>query len=54
MKQILIWMEILDLNDDNNYEIIVSKGSIDVKTLDTCYQIYEMENSSWKLIHDCE
>ena len=47
-------MNIMDLDNDNNYEMIVSKGSIDIKTLDTCYQIYKMKDNSWQLIHDCE
>ena len=46
-------LDILDLDDDNNYELIVSKGNIDLKTFDSCYQIYTMKNGKWQLMTDC-
>ena len=47
-------MEILDIDGVDTYELIVSKGSIDIKTFDTCYQIYKIEKGTWKLIKDCQ
>ena len=45
--------EILDLNNDQKYEVIINKGDIDLRTFNSCYQIYEMENNKLKLQQDC-
>lgn len=47
-------MEIADLNNDKNYEVIVNKGSRDLKTFNSCYQIYELKKGKWQLTKDCE
>lgn len=47
-------MQILDLDNDNNYEIIINKGSVNLKTFDSCYQIYSQKNNKWNLIKDCK
>ncbi len=47
-------MEILDIDNDNNYEMIVSKGVLDVPTFDSCYLIYKFENEKWTLEKDCK
>lgn len=44
---------IVDINGDNKYEVIVSKGTIDVATFDTCFQIYSIKNNKIKRIKDC-
>ncbi len=46
-------MEILDLNNDGKYEVIVNKGDIDLKTFQSCYQIYELNDSKLTLKQDC-
>lgn len=46
-------MEILDLDNDDNYEIIVNKGSEDLKLFDSCYQIYKLDKEKWEIIKDC-
>jgi hypothetical protein len=46
--------EILDLDNDNEYEMIVSKGTIDVPTFDACYQIYKLQDNKWNIIKDCD
>lgn len=47
-------MEILDLYNNNTYEIIVNKGSIDNKLFTDCYQIYGLNGSEWQLKKDCK
>lgn len=47
-------MQILDLDNDDNYELIVNKGDIDVKSFDSCYQIYKMNEGKWQLEKDCK
>lgn len=47
-------MEILDLDNNGKYEMIVNKGNIDLKLLNSCYQIYEFDNNQWKLKQDCQ
>ena len=47
-------MEIVDLNNDGDYEIIINKGNIDVKTFDSCYQIYNLKNDKVTLKKDCK
>ncbi len=44
---------IMDLDGDGKYEVIVSKGTIDGATFDTCYQIYSIKGKKIKLIKDC-
>lgn len=44
---------IIDLDGNGKYEVIVSKGTIDMATFDTCYQIYSIKGKKIKLIKDC-
>ena len=44
---------IIDLDGNGKYEIIVSKGTVDVATFDTCYQIYSISGGKIKKIKDC-
>jgi len=46
-------MEILDLDNDGKYEMIVNKGDIDIMSFDSCYQIYKKTKEKWKLEKDC-
>lgn len=43
-------MEIIDLDSDNNYEIIVNKGSKDLKTFNSKYQVYTFNNNKFNLV----
>lgn len=45
---------IIDIDGDGNYELIVTKGVIDIATFDSCYQIYKMNNGKWERIKGCE
>jgi len=47
-------MQIIDLDEDDNYEIIINKGNVDIKTFDSCYQIYKSKENKWELILDCK
>ncbi len=47
-------MDVMDLDNDGNYEIIVNKGNIDLKTFDSCYQFYNYESDKLKLKKDCK
>lgn len=44
---------IIDIDKDGKYEVIVSKGDIDVSTFDSCYQIYKIKGNNIKRILDC-
>lgn len=46
-------MEILDLDGDGKYEMIVNKGDIDIKKFDSCYQIYKINKDKIKIEKDC-
>lgn len=45
--------KIIDLDGDDKYEVIVSKGTVDVATFDTCYQIYSISGKKIKMIKGC-
>ena len=47
-------MDIVDLDNDGKYELIVNKGNKDLKTFDGCYQVYNLKRGSWKITKDCE
>ncbi len=46
-------MEVLDIDDDNEYEVIVSKGVLNIPTFDSCYLLYKIVNGKWELIRSC-
>ncbi len=46
--------EILNLDNDNNYEIIISEGVLNLPTLDSCYKLYKLENNKWVEKKSCE
>ncbi|MBR3199270.1 MAG: hypothetical protein IKG27_04575 [Bacilli bacterium] len=48
-----IVQSVIDLDGNGKYEVIVSKGTIDMATFDTCYQIYSIKGKKIKLIKDC-
>ncbi len=45
---------VLDLNNDGKYELIVSKGDLDISTFSSCYQIYTLKNGKFVRIMDCK
>ncbi|MCI9064006.1 MAG: hypothetical protein HFJ17_05340 [Clostridia bacterium] len=47
-------VEILDLNNNGKFDVIINRKDIDVSTLDSCYQIYEIDNNKWELKQDCQ
>ena len=47
-------MEIANLDNKKGYEIIVNKGTSDLKSFNDCYQIYNFEEGKLKLIKDCK
>lgn len=47
-------MQILDLDNDENYEMVINKGDIDIKTFNGCYQIYKLEQNQLKQILGCK
>lgn len=44
---------IIDLDGNGKYEIIVSNGTSDFATMDTCYQIYSIAHNRVKKIKGC-
>ncbi len=47
-------MEIVDLESDGTYEMIVNKGDVDLKSFDSCYQIYSFKDGKFELVKDCK
>lgn len=46
--------EIIDLDSDNQYELIIRKSKkVSNNSYDTCYQIYDFQNSEWKSQKSC-
>lgn len=45
--------EILDLDNDGAYELVVSSDVIDNPTFDSCYQIYKIVSGKIKLYQQC-
>ncbi len=50
---ILNFVEILDINFDAQYEMVMSKGVINLPTFDSCYQIYMIDDDKLVEIQDC-
>lgn len=46
--------EIIDLDNDDNYELIISEGVLNLPTLDSCYKLYKLENDKWVEKKACE
>lgn len=44
----------LDMKGDGKYEVIVANEIIDVPTFDSCYQIYGLKDSKFRLLQDCK
>lgn len=45
--------EILDINEDNQYEIVMDRGILNNPTLDACYQIYMVKDNKLNLVQNC-
>jgi len=54
VKNVYIVRSIIDLDGDGKYEVIVSKGSTDVATPSTCFQIYSYKKNKFTRIMDCK
>lgn len=46
-------VDVLDLDFDDKYELIISKGVVNLPTFDSCYQIYKIENDKFKRVQNC-
>ena len=46
-------IEIFDIDNDGLFEVIVSKGVLNLPKLDDCYQIYEYKDGKYQLKQDC-
>lgn len=46
-------VEVLDIDNDGNYEIVISQGIIDNATFEDCYQIYKVVNGKLGLVQNC-
>lgn len=47
-------VNVIDMNDDGLYEIIVSKGAMPSEDFNSCYQIYNVVSGNIKLVQDCD
>ena len=47
-------MEIINLDKDDEYEMIVNKGDVDMKTFESCYLLYDLKDEKWVLKKDCK
>lgn len=46
-------IDIFDIDYDGLFEVVVSKGVLNLPTLEDCYQIYEFNNGKYQLKQDC-
>ena len=46
-------IDVLDIDNDDNYEIVISKGASDSPTFNDCYPIYKIVDSTLTLYQDC-
>ena len=47
-------IEILDLDNNGDYDFIINRKDIDLSTFNSCYQIYEIKGGKWELKQDCQ
>lgn len=47
------FISVLDIDNDDVYEIIMGYDIKNLSTFDTCYQLYDYINGKWKLIKKC-
>lgn len=47
------FVSVLDIDNDNSYEVIMSYDVKNLRTLDTCYQLYDYINGKWNIIKKC-
>lgn len=45
--------EVFDVDGDGLFEVVVSKGVLNLPTLEDCYQIYEYKDGKYQLKQDC-
>ncbi len=48
------FVSVLDIDNDNNYEVIMSYAVLNNPSLDSCYKLYKIEDNKWNIIKDCE
>ena len=46
-------IDVLDIDNDDNYEIVISKGASNNPTFSDCYQIYKIVDGALTLYQDC-
>ena len=47
-------VDIIDLEGDGKYEVVVNKGNLDLTYYDSCFQIYKINGKKIKRIMDCK
>ncbi len=47
-------IDIVDIDNDGKYEVIVNKGDLDLSYFDSCYQIYKINGNKISRIMDCK
>ena len=50
---LFVVQNILDLDNDKEYELVVSSDDIDYPTFSSCYQIYKIVDDKIKLLQNC-
>ena len=46
--------DIVDFENDKNYEIIVNKKIVTADGFDTCYELYGIKDKKWQNIIECD
>lgn len=49
----LNFVDVLDIDFDGNYELIISRGIVNLPTFDSCYQIYKIDGSKINRVQNC-
>lgn len=47
------FFEILDIDNDGKYEMILTYGVQNQPTLSSCYKMYKLNSGKWEVIKDC-
>lgn len=52
-NNVLNFVEVLDVDFDDEYELVISQRIVNLPTFDSCYQIYKIENNKLKRVQNC-
>ncbi len=48
------FISVIDIDNDQHYEVIMGYNIKNLPTLDSCYKLYEIKDDKWELKQDCQ